>query len=33
MEIVFRYLDELIEKKHEPQERKAIGYKPEGFNK
>ena len=32
MDIVFRYLDELIEKKHEPQERKAIGYKPEGFN-
>ena len=32
MEIVFKCLDELIEKKHEPQERKAIGYKPEGFN-
>ena len=32
MEIVFKYLDELIEKKHELQERKAIGYKPEGFN-
>ena len=31
MEIVFRYLDELIEKKHEPQERKTIGYKPDGF--
>lgn len=29
MEIVFQYLDELIEKKHEP--RKQIGYKPEGF--
>src|ERR1700712_2860303 len=27
MEIVFRYLDELIEKKQEPQERKRIGYK------
>lgn len=29
MEIVFQYLDELIEKKQEP--RKQIGYKPEGF--
>ena len=27
MEIVFRYLDELIDKKQEPQERKRIGYK------
>ena len=33
MEVVFKYLDELIEKKQEPQERKPIGYKPEGFNK
>jgi len=31
MEIVFRYLDELVDKKNEPQERKMIGYKPEGF--
>ena len=31
MEIVFRYLDELIEKKQEPQERKRIGFKPDGF--
>jgi hypothetical protein len=27
MEIVFRYLDELLEKKHEPKPRKRIGYK------
>jgi hypothetical protein len=27
MEIVFRYLDELIDKKQEPQEHKRIGYK------
>jgi len=27
MEIVFKYLDELIDKKQEPQERKRIGYK------
>ena len=27
MEIVFRYLDELIDKKEEPKERKRIGYK------
>jgi len=33
MEIVFRYLDELIQKNHEPRERNAIGYKPDGFNK
>ena len=31
MEVVFRYLDELIEKKQEPQERKRIGFKPDGF--
>jgi hypothetical protein len=31
MEIVFRYLDELIDKKQEPKERKAIGFKPDGF--
>jgi phage regulator Rha-like protein len=31
MEIVFKYLDELIDKKHEPQERKRIGYKPDAF--
>jgi hypothetical protein len=31
MEIVFRYLDELIDKKEEPQERKRIGYKPDTF--
>ncbi len=29
MEIVFRYLDELIEKKEVLQERKRIGYKPD----
>ena len=29
MEIVFRYLDELIDRKREPQERKRIGYKPD----
>lgn len=29
MEIVFRYLDELIDKKEEPKERKRIGYKPD----
>jgi hypothetical protein len=27
MEIVFRYLDELLEKKNEPKPRKRIGYK------
>jgi len=31
MEIVFKYLDELIDKKHEPQQRKRIGYKPDDF--
>src|SRR5471030_503419 len=31
MEIVFRYLDELIDKKQEQQERKRIGFKPDGF--
>lgn len=31
MEIVFRYLDELIDKKEEPQERKRIGYKPDNL--
>jgi cell division protein FtsL len=31
MEIVFRYLDELIDKKNEHEGRKMIGYKPEGF--
>ena len=29
MEIVFRYLDELIDRKGEPQERTRIGYKPD----
>lgn len=29
MEIVFRYLDELIDKKNELQVRKRIGYKPD----
>lgn len=29
MEILFRYLDELIDNKHEPQQRKRIGYKPD----
>jgi regulator of replication initiation timing len=29
MEIVFRYLDELVDKKREPQERKRIWYKPD----
>ena len=29
MEVVFRYLDELIEKKQEPTERRMIGYKPD----
>jgi hypothetical protein len=29
MELVFRYLDELIDKKHEPKEPKRIGYKPD----
>jgi len=32
MEIVFRYLDELIDKKENPLPRKAIGYKPDEFN-
>ncbi len=27
MEIIFKYLDELIDKKQEPQERTRIGYK------
>jgi len=31
MEIVFRYLDELIEKKDNPPPRKTIGFKPDGF--
>ena len=31
MEIVFRYLDELIDKKQEPQVRRTIGFKPDGF--
>jgi len=31
MEVVFRYLDELIDKKQEPQQRKTIGFKPDGF--
>ena len=31
MEVVFRYLDELIDKKSEPQERKRIGFKPDYF--
>jgi hypothetical protein len=31
MEIVFRYLDELIDRKEEPQERKRIGYKPDNL--
>ncbi|MHB8206403.1 ORF6N domain-containing protein [Mucilaginibacter sp.] len=31
MEIVFRYLDELIDNKEEPQERKRIGYKPDNL--
>lgn len=30
MEIVFRYLDELIEQKEKPQERAPIGYKKAG---
>lgn len=29
MEVVFRYLDELIDKKSEPQQRRRIGYKPD----
>ena len=29
MEIVFRYFDELIDRKEEPQERIRIGYKPD----
>jgi hypothetical protein len=29
MEIVFRFIDELIDKKVEQQERKRIGYKPD----
>jgi regulator of replication initiation timing len=29
MELVFRYLDELIEKKSESKPRKRIGYKPD----
>jgi cell division protein FtsL len=31
MEIVFRYLDELIDKKDNHLPRKAIGFKPDGF--
>jgi hypothetical protein len=31
MEIVFRYLDEMIDRKVEPQERKRIGYKPDNL--
>ncbi|WP_426669460.1 ORF6N domain-containing protein [Mucilaginibacter sp. McL0603] len=31
MEIVFRYLDELIDRKDEPKERKRIGYKPDNL--
>jgi hypothetical protein len=31
MEIVFRYLDELVDKKEEPLERKRVGFKPNGF--
>ena len=31
MEIVFRYLDELIDKKDNQPPRKAIGFKPDGF--
>jgi cell division protein FtsL len=31
MEIVFRYLDELIDKKDNPPPRKTIGFKPDGF--
>lgn len=29
IEVVFRYLDELIDKKNEAPERKRIGYKPD----
>ena len=31
MEIVFRYLDELIDKKENQSPRKTIGFKPDGF--
>ena len=31
MEIVFRYLDELIDKKDNQPPRKTIGFKPDGF--
>ena len=31
MEIVFRYLDELIDKKENQPPRKTIGFKPDGF--
>jgi hypothetical protein len=31
MEIVFRYLDELIDRKEEQRERKRIGYKPDNL--
>jgi len=31
MEIVFRYLDELIDKKDNQPQRKVIGFKPDGF--
>jgi hypothetical protein len=31
MEIVFRYLDELIDKKENQPPRKTFGFKPDGF--
>ena len=31
MEIVFRFLDELIDKKDNQPPRRAIGFKPDGF--
>jgi hypothetical protein len=31
MEVVFRYLDELIDRKGKPRERKTIGYKPDSL--
>jgi len=31
IEIVFRYLDELINKQHEPPKRRQIGYKPDEY--
>jgi hypothetical protein len=33
IELVFSYLDELIEKHHNPKPRKAIGFKTSGNNK